>query len=72
MAIRFDTKPDEPHRVRLRESGWRWRENEGVWTRQLDRERRAASQLEAERIFTEIGEAIRTELGLPGRTGVGG
>ena len=72
MAIRFDEKPGAEHRERLRAEGWRWREAEGVWTKQLDRERRAAGQLGAERLFTEIAEAIRAERGLTGRTGVGG
>lgn len=72
MAIKFDEKPGDEHRARLREAGWRWREAESVWTKQLDRERRAASQLEAERLFTEIGDAIREERGLAGRTGPGG
>jgi hypothetical protein len=72
VAIRFDQKPAAEHRERLRVEGYRWREDEGVWTKQLDRERRATSQMEAERLFTAIGEAIRAELGLGGRTGVGG
>lgn len=72
MAIQFGEKPEEEHRRRLREAGWKWRETEGVWTKQMDRERRATSQVEAERLFTEIGDAIRAERGLTGRTGVGG
>ncbi len=72
VAIRFDERPAEEHRVKLREAGWKWREAEGVWTKQLDRERRAASQLEAERLFAEIGDAIRAARGLSGRTDVGG
>jgi hypothetical protein len=72
VAIRFDEKPEEEHRLRLREAKWKWREDEGVWTKQMDRERRATSQVEAERLFTEIGEAIRAERGLSGRTDVGG
>lgn len=71
MAIGFDDKPEQQHRVRLREDGWRWRETEGVWTKQLDRERRASGQLEAERLFTEISEAIRGDLGLEPQRGVG-
>ena len=72
MAIRFPEKPEEEHRLQLRAAGWRWREDEGVWTKQLDRERRATSQVEAERLFTEITDAIRAARGLSGRTGVGG
>lgn len=72
MAIRFDEKPEEPYRRRLHEDGWRWRENEGVWTKQMDRERRATSQVEAERLFAEITDAIRAGRGLSGRSDVGG
>ena len=72
LAIRFDEKPEEEHRLQLRETGWRWREDEGVWTKQMDRERRASSQMEAERLFTEIGETIRAARGLSGRSDVGG
>lgn len=66
-----DSRPEQQYRERLREDGWRWREDEGVWTKQLDRERRASSQLEAERLFTEIAEAIRGDLGLEPQRGVG-
>jgi hypothetical protein len=66
-----DEVPGKEHRERLRQEQWRWREAEGVWTKQLDRERRAGSQMEAERLFTEIGNTIRTELGLSGRSDVG-
>ena len=71
MAIRFDEPPAKEHRERLRQEQWRWREAEGVWTKRLDRDRRATSQMEAERLFTDIGNAIRNELGLSGRSDVG-
>ena len=71
MAIGFDERPDPPYRTRLREDGWRWREDEGVWTKQLNRERRAAGQLQAERLFTEISDAIRADRGLEPPRGVG-
>lgn len=71
MAIRFDSKPAEHHRTALHDAGWRWREAEGVWTKQLDRDRRAASQLDAERLFTQLADAIRTELGLVEHAGPG-
>jgi hypothetical protein len=70
MAIGFDERPEKEYREQLRENGWRWREDEGVWTKQLDRERRAVGHLEAERLFTEIGEAIRGDLGLEPQRGV--
>jgi hypothetical protein len=30
MAVRCDAKPDEPHRQRLRDAGYKWRDAEGV------------------------------------------
>ena len=63
VAIRFDEKPDAPHRERLREEGYKWREAEGVWTKQLGEER-ASGQLAAERLVEEIANAIRIEGGL--------
>jgi hypothetical protein len=71
MAIRFDQKPAEHHRVALHAAGWLWREAEGVWTKQLDRDRRAASQLDAERLFHQLADAIRAELGLVEHSGPG-
>lgn len=71
MAIRFDQKPAEHHRTALHDAGWRWREAEGVWTKQLDRDRRAASQLDAERLFAQLADAIRAELGLVEHAGPG-
>lgn len=71
MAMRFDQKPAEHHRTALHDAGWRWREAEGVWTKQLDRDRRAASQLDAERLFTQLADAIRAELGLVAHAGPG-
>ena len=64
VAVRFDEKPTEPHRQRLREAGYKWRDAEGVWTKQLGDER-ASGQLAAERLVSEIADAIRGEAGLP-------
>lgn len=63
VAVGFDQKPAEPHRQRLRDEGYKWRDAEGVWTKQLGDER-ATGQLTAERLVAEIGDAIRAENGL--------
>lgn len=69
VAVRFDEKPAEEVRQRMRDEGYKWREGEGVWTKQLG-DHRATGQLAAERLVDEIGNAIRAGAGLPpvGRT----
>ncbi len=63
VAIQFDEKPELPVRERMHDEGYRWREAEGVWTKQLG-EYRASGQLAAERLVTELANAIRAERGL--------
>lgn len=65
MQIRFDVKPDKKYRDRLADAGWRWRNEEGVWTIQLDKDARWRTQADAEALFREIGSAARADLGLP-------
>jgi hypothetical protein len=64
LAIQFDEKPAEKYTQQLREHGWRWQHADKVWTKPLDRDRRWATQAEAEKLFREIGNAIRSDLGL--------
>lgn len=64
MQIAFDEKPDEQYRARLHEAGWRWRQAEGLWTVQLEPEHKWRTHADAERLFTEIGNAIRADRGL--------
>lgn len=63
VAIRFDEKPPEPVRRRLRDEGYKWRDAEGVWTKQLG-EHRATGQLAAERLVEDIANGVRAEGGL--------
>ena len=63
VAVRFDEKPDEAVRQRMHDEGYRWRQAEGVWTKQLG-EYRASGQLAAERLVDELANGIRAERGL--------
>jgi hypothetical protein len=65
MVIQFDEKPTDDTRMQLGEAGFRWRPFEGQWTKQLEFERRAAGQLEAEKLFDELAWHERRERGLP-------
>ncbi len=69
MQIAFNgEQPDEKHLTRLKEFGWTDRtETEGIWTKQV-RSGEWKTVYDAERLFTEIGNAIRHEKGLPSIT----
>jgi hypothetical protein len=71
MQIRFDHKPDEQYLARLRDAGWKWRDADKMWTIQLDHDARWQTQAAAEKLFAEIGNAIRAEQGLPPFLGTG-
>ena len=64
VAIRFDEKPDPKYLDQLRDAGFRWRSDDGVWTKQFDADRRWQSVAEAEQLFARIGNALRADLGL--------
>jgi hypothetical protein len=64
MAIVFDEKPEPEQIAKLRENGFRWRNDDGAWTKQIDRDAKWKTQVDAERIFRDIGNAIRQEQGL--------
>jgi hypothetical protein len=64
IQIQFDDKPDEAVRARLNAEGWKWRSVEKVWTKQLDPDARWRTHADAERLFKELGDAIRVERGL--------
>jgi hypothetical protein len=64
MQLLFEQKPDEKYLAMLAEAGWKDRtESEGVWTKQV-----ASGEwqpvADAERLFKEIGNAIRKDKGL--------
>ena len=65
MQIAFEQKPDEKYLAMLKEAGWtdRTRE-EGVWTKQIDKDARWQSVQAMEREFKEIANAIRKDKGL--------
>jgi len=65
MVIQFDEKPTDESRSQLGDAGWRWRPAEGQWTKQLDADSRARSQLHAEQLFDSLVHSERQERGLP-------
>jgi len=64
MQMQFDEKPDEKYRQMLTQQGWKWRGEEKVWSKQLDKDNRWRVHADAEKLFNEIGSAIRADKGL--------
>jgi len=66
MQVRFDGGyPDERYLAMLNRAGWRDRTGEeGVWTKQIDRNARWQSVDKMEREFKEVANAIRRDKGL--------
>lgn len=71
LAVEFDEKPAEKYLQELREAGWRWRSDDKVWAKKLDRDQRWATQAEAEKLVHRIGNAIRGDLGLEPNQSIG-
>jgi hypothetical protein len=66
MQIRFDgAQPDEQYPAMLVKAGWKDRtQEEGVWTKQIDRNARWQSVQQMEREFQEVANSIRRDKGL--------
>jgi hypothetical protein len=66
MQVLFEgEQPDERHLAILKESGWRNRtQEEGVWTKQIDRDAKWQSVDRMEREFKAVANAIRKEKGM--------
>ena len=71
-AITFDEKPPPAVIQQLHDANFRWRGAEKAWTKQLDAQAKWRTQMDAEKLFTDLGNQIREGNGLePSRT-VGG
>ncbi|OWK40987.1 DUF6166 domain-containing protein [Fimbriiglobus ruber] len=66
LQLRFDEKPAAKYATRLRENGWQGWDAEQAWTLPFDPEyQRWRTHAAAEKLFTEIGNEIRADAGLP-------
>jgi hypothetical protein len=66
MQVRFvGEQPDEQYRAMLSKKGWRDRtEEEGIYTKQIDRHAKWQSVQQMEREFRDVANAIREAKGL--------
>jgi hypothetical protein len=74
MQVRFDgEQPNEKHLQKLKDAGWKDRtQEEGVLTKQIDKDARWQSVAKMEEEFKAVANAIRKEKGLePALEGLG-
>jgi hypothetical protein len=64
MAIKFDEKPGQPVIDQLKESGYRWNPTEQIWVHPVSRESAMGTRIEAERLFQEVRQMVREEMGI--------
>lgn len=59
VQIRFADKPPEAVRTLVREAGFQWRANEGVWSKQLDPDHGWRTRADAERLYDRVADMLR-------------
>lgn len=69
-AIQFDEKPDEDIRRKLKDGGFQWNQNDGVWKHSLG-EHPGVEHRKAQELFEEIANDIRRGNGLEPITALG-
>ena len=72
VAITFDEKPGPEVIDQLRDAGFRWRGAERAWTKQLDPQAKWKTQMDAEKLFADLGNQIRESNGREPSSSVGG
>jgi hypothetical protein len=65
MQVQFDVKPDEKYLAKFQDSGWQWKEEKKVLVLALDEERQWQTQANAEKLFTQVANSIRSAAGMP-------
>lgn len=71
VIMQFDEKPNQDTTDALKHDGWRWRSEERVWTKQLDKDARWRTQADAQRLFQLLGDKLRAEKGLETQPEIG-
>lgn len=64
VQLKFADKPSAAVREMVREAGYRWREEEQAWTKQIDPEKGWQTRADADDLFERVTAAIRAEKGI--------
>jgi hypothetical protein len=63
MAIKFDEKPSRAVLDRLHDAGWVWKQADKIWAHPVTPETAATTRVKAERLYQEVCQMIRQEIG---------
>ena len=63
MAIKFDEKPSRAVLDRMHDAGWVWKQADKIWAHAVTPETAATTRVKAERIYQEVRQMIRQEIG---------
>ena len=63
-VIRFEEKPSDEVRKKLRDEGFQWQQANQEWTRAISYETRQQDRLSADRTFDEVCQILRKERGI--------
>ena len=66
MAIKFEDKPGQDVRDRMKDAGYRWNSRDMVWIHPIEAESARTTRIEAERLYQEVRDMIRQEKGIEG------
>lgn len=63
-TIKFDEKPSDEVKSKLKEHGFRWNQDNKEWIRHIEYETRVQDRILAERAFEEVAKMVRDERGI--------
>lgn len=63
MAIRFEEKPSRVILDKMRDAGWVWKQADKIWAHALTPDSAATTRVKAERLYQEVCQMIRQEIG---------
>jgi hypothetical protein len=64
VQLKFADKPSAEVREAVRDAGFRWLQEEGVWAKQIDRDKGWQTRADAETLFERVAAMIRAEQGV--------
>ncbi len=62
--LKFEIKPSDAVREVVREAGFRWLREEGVWAKQIDPDKGWQTRADADALFDRVAALIRAEKGV--------
>jgi hypothetical protein len=63
MAIKFEEKPSRAVLDKMRDEGWVWKQADKIWAHAITPESAATTRVKAERLYREVCQMIRQEIG---------